>query len=373
MSIYDLLSNSRFSNYVLGKTVTQRNKSMDLSDIINAKDIEVNFYGSTKYCGRYDTDKILPRVLGVAIQTYYSKMMGTFEPSDYVTNYCLVKVKDRWVKDYSYANAYKELVENTNEMYEEDVIYFCIEYANILDKARPGLKYKKLEKKEIVDPSLIHYFECKLANISMYQQKRGYDVEYDEVALGLKHAITKHLFGYNYSFCHGDLDYITNEGILDFKCCYNFTNDKVHLISQQLIYLIMGKYGYNSMHIPQEYFKKLKYVICYNPLRGEEIAYPLHKLKHEDEIIKRLFIECYREGDDILYNWFKGREKRISKKDLKTHKEICDYITSNRLEASDYKKHKDYLRKIELENEERRKELEEMLKKYEEMEQDKWE
>ena len=91
----------------------------------------------------------------------------------------------------------------------------------------------------------------------MYQEKRGFDIEYDEVGLALYHAITKEFFGYKYSNCHGDLDYITNEGILDFKCCYHFTDKKVQLISQQLIYWILGKYGYNSMHIPQDYFKKI--------------------------------------------------------------------------------------------------------------------
>lgn len=343
MSIYQLLSDAQFGGYVLAKTVTQRNKTMDLSDIIKANDIEVNFYGSTQNCGSYNSDKILPRILGVAIQTYYSKMMGTFEPSELVTKPSFKMVKDKWVKDYSYANAYEELVKNTNEMYEEDVIYFCLEYANILDKARPRLKYKKLDKKKIVDAYLLHYFDCKLNNIRMYQQKRGFDIEFDEVGLGLKHAISKNYFGYNYSLCHGDLDYITNEGILDFKCCYNFTGDKVRLISQQLIYLILGKYGDNSMDIPQEYFKNMKNVICYNPLRGEEIVYPLEHLQYEEEIIKRIFIECYSEGDTILYDWFKGREKRIAKKDLKRHKEMCDYITSNRLEACDYKTHIEYL------------------------------
>ena len=351
MSIYDLLSDrvGGPTDIWLNKTVTQRNETLDLSDIINPKDIEVNFYGSIKNCGIYDYTKISPSVIGTAIQTYYSKMMGTFEPSDLVTKPCSIKVKDEWVITYSYVNAYKELLKNTDEHFEEDVVYFCLEYSNILGQSRAKLKHQKLDKK-IVDGYLIHYFDCKLANIRMYQEKTGYDVEYDEVGLALNHAITKDFFGYKYSQCHGDLDYITNEGILDFKCCYNFTNNKVHLISQQLIYLILGRYGLNDMKIPQDYFKKMKYVICYNPLRGEEIVYPLDRLQYEDEIIKRIFIECYPEHDDILYNWFKGREKRLTKKDLKRHKEMCDYITSNRLETSDYKNHIDYrgrIRKIE--------------------------
>ena len=254
-------------------TARLKRTGLNLKEVLTLKD---NCVIKTKFNNPllelYNKIQLSKSVLGTAVQTYIDIKFSVFEVFNLVELF--------YSEEY---NEIKHLLKSNNE---NDLITFCVLYANLVNQSRI-LTYEFMEiDLKLIDNNVREYITKAYENTIKFLKNYSLKIEYSEVGFQLFHQ-----FKIGYSRCYGDLDYITNKGILDLKCVKNPL--KAVNLCQQLAYLVMGKYGKNDKNISKELFENMSNVMCYNPLLDELIAVDLNKFNKEALFLTKLFNECY--------------------------------------------------------------------------------
>ena len=170
---------------------------------------------------------------------------------------------------------FKKEIEQINNFYEnvkdsigdENLIIFSICYNVMLAKLRcPSDDYAIKSVKDI-DKVTINLIEKIEFNIQRFFKEEKIKIDFTEVGFNLTEE-TKIDNQKYFNQCFGDLDYLTNKGILDLKCLsYDYRYEHMNrAIAQQIIYVYMGRYGINDHKISHDYFFNIDNVGYYNPI-----------------------------------------------------------------------------------------------------------
>lgn len=230
-------------------TVRLHTKGIKLTDFIN-KDT----YRTEKYCNPLTLKQgnVTPQLMGVAVQTYCDIKNNIFEPIYLVNN---TTKWDNLADDYNYWKNFKNVADN-------EVIDFCILYADLVAHTRTHMVFDYYDVKNITENDRYNLL-LMVNNINRFMEKKNLKIKYSEVDFRYREIVEREEY-FIENVCFGDLDYITDNSILDLKCCK--ANKPVQSLSQQLLYYLMGCLGYNNYHIERTYFENMKEVGYYNPI-----------------------------------------------------------------------------------------------------------